>query len=394
MEKIKDFFKRLAANKYFKRLWLPGVVIIIGVLLLITQCQPPPDLDTNASPSATPSSPVAEISPPPETPMDDGSDELDETPTPPPETPTPDPGTGIINPLTGEPWNEDLSDYRPWAVAIDNHSAALPQLGISKADIICEFLVEGGITRIIAIYQDVSYVGTIGGIRSLRTSAMEIAQGYDAIFTHWSGNTYDQVVTHGNPVTRYNTIDASSSNIGYRYTGKTSPHNAVASGERLANGLPSTYRTEHDGFEQSFVFTQDGTPDGGLNAERINVIFYTGSKYTEFTYNENDKLYYVRQYSRDMTDGNDSTKPGFTNVLIVQTPLRPGYNAPGHTYVTTTGTGTGYFACGGKYVEITWSREDLDSPYSYYLTDGTPLELGVGKTYICIIDDDETPSFS
>ena len=44
----------------------------------------------------------------------------------------------------------------------------------------------------------------------------------------------------------------------------------------------------------------------------------------------------------------------------------------------------GYFVCGGKCVEITWERETNTDPFRYYLKDGTPLELGVGSTYVGI----------
>ena len=45
-------------------------------------------------------------------------------------------------------------------------------------------------------------------------------------------------------------------------------------------------------------------------------------------------------------------------------------------------SGEGYFACDGQIVKIKWVREDLYGPFSYTLEDGTPLTLGVGKTYV------------
>ena len=54
------------------------------------------------------------------------------------------------------------------------------------------------------------------------------------------------------------------------------------------------------------------------------------------------------------------------------------------------GSGTGYFCNGGKYVEIKWERADRNDNFHYTLTDGTPLALGVGKTFISIAPLDST----
>mgnify|MGYP001056048412 CR=1 FL=1 len=79
------------------------------------------------------------------------SEIVSELPTPDPE-PTPTP---IVNPLTGEPTDdESLSSRRPVAIMLNNLKAAMPQQGNSQADIIYEVLAEGGITRMVGVYQD------------------------------------------------------------------------------------------------------------------------------------------------------------------------------------------------------------------------------------------------
>ena len=52
-----------------------------------------------------------------------------------------------------------------------------------------------------------------------------------------------------------------------------------------------------------------------------------------------------------------------------------------------TGTGTGYFACGGKFIDINWSKPTADSPFQFTTSDGKELVLGVGNSYINIVDD-------
>ena len=53
-------------------------------------------------------------------------------------------------------------------------------------------------------------------------------------------------------------------------------------------------------------------------------------------------------------------------------------------YVDVVGSGSGWFVHNGQMVEILWSRDSATSNFVYTYTDGTPLTLGVGKTYIAV----------
>ena len=54
------------------------------------------------------------------------------------------------------------------------------------------------------------------------------------------------------------------------------------------------------------------------------------------------------------------------------------------SYYVMEGEGDGYLAMGGEIVKIKWSRESLESPFVYTLEDGTPVTLGVGRTYVAV----------
>ena len=113
-----------------------------------------------------------------------------ETP-PPAEEPEPRPEPYVpsgINPLTGEPMESKYENNRPVAVMLNNLKAAQPQLGISQADIIYEVPAEGGITRMLGVYQSLEGVGNLGSIRSARSYYLELALGLDALFVHAGGS--------------------------------------------------------------------------------------------------------------------------------------------------------------------------------------------------------------
>ena len=118
-----------------------------------------------------------------------GAPEPEPTPTPTPTPvatptpePTPTPYNGPVSPLSGLPMGEEWVNRRPVAVMLNNLKEALPQLGQSMADIIYEVPAEGGITRMLGVYQSLDGVGTIGSIRSARPYYLELALGHDAIF--------------------------------------------------------------------------------------------------------------------------------------------------------------------------------------------------------------------
>ena len=89
--------------------------------------------------------------------------------------------TSHINKLTGK---ENLSDAavgkRPVAIMINNLKGSLPQYGIYGADIMFEMPVEGGITRMMALYGDYTKVPNVCSVRSCRYYFPVFAHGFDA----------------------------------------------------------------------------------------------------------------------------------------------------------------------------------------------------------------------
>ena len=61
------------------------------------------------------------------------------------------------------------------------------------------------------------------------------------------------------------------------------------------------------------------------------------------------------------------------------------------SYYELIGSGEGYFAVDGKIVKIKWSREDVKEPFAFTYEDGTPITLGVGKSYIAVSSTKSAP---
>ena len=326
--------------------------------------------------------------------VQESDSELEPVPEPEPED------TGFYNPLTGMATWEDISNNRPIAVMINNVRAGLPQQGTSRADIIYETLVEGGLTRTVAIFQDVSRAGVLGGVRSARLVYVDIAQAHDAILMHAGGSPEAILVINRRDLDTINEIGGPRGrNIFFRDSTRRarlgSEHSLMTSGERITNELADLgFRLEHEAdYQHSFEFVQDGTPADGNVANNVTVVF-SGAKSTIFVYNAEQNRYYLEQFGRPHLDANDDTQISVTNVIVIRTSISniPGDDA-GRQRIVTEGSGTGYFINGGKYIEINWSRTNVSDPFSFTLSDGSPLLLGVGRTYVCIIPTNAAVNF-
>ena len=330
---------------------------------------------------------------PSETPTPSPSPSPSPTPTP---TPTPSPSPtptpeekGPVHPLTGLPTEKDLTNARPLAFMMNNVSSAQPQLGISKADLIFEVLVEGGLTRSLGVFQDVSGVGTIGSIRSSRPYYVDLVCGLDAIYIHAGGSTDAYTTLYERGVDRLDGVNGSRQEIFYRDSDRLYSlgyeHSLVTSSELIEEYFPSyEFRMEHrDGFDMDMHFAEDGTPAGGESAKSLKVRF-SASKSTSFEYKAADSLYYASQYGSAYRDGYSGDQVAVTNIVILHADTYA-YDDYGRLAIDLTGSGEGRFCCGGKTVPITWSKDSYNEWFRFHLEDGRPLTLGCGKTYFCII---------
>lgn len=315
--------------------------------------------------------------------------------------PAPEQEFPFTNPLTGEGCETDISKNRPIAIMLNNLKKALPQMGVSQADIIYEIPAEGGITRMLAVFQDIDGVGNIGTVRSARDYYVSMAYGMDAVFLHAGGSPQAYTAIKNWGVTALDCVNGPYEGTLYwrdadRRKSAGLEHSVVTSSEKIQELFP-TYtrlRLEHEeGYTYPMSFTENAAPEGGSQADTITVRF-SNYKTGVFQYDGDSGLYYVEEYGEPYVDGNTGEQVGVKNVLIVQTDISliSGDEA-GRLSVRTTGTGTGMFACGGKIQQITWSKEANNKPMTFRTADGKELEFGIGASYINIIGSSATYSF-
>lgn len=303
--------------------------------------------------------------------------------------------TGPMNSLTGLPIDEEWVDARPIAIMLNNLKEAQPQQGNSQADIIYETVTEGGITRMLGVYQTVDGVDIIGSVRSSRPCFLEFALGHDAVYIHAGGSdeAYSKISSWGvdnldGVRGKYSHTDAGlfwrDQN---RIAGKhySSEHALITSGEAVQKAVnESISRTKHEAdYTYVMEFVEDGTPVSGETAMTITVPF---SKYKTglFRYDASAGVYLAEQYGSAYIDGNSGAQIAVENVLILQATVQNSGDSYGHTIIDLS-KGDGWFACGGKIIPISWEKGGQNEQFRYYTESGETLALGQGKSYVSII---------
>ena len=303
----------------------------------------------------------------------------------------------VANPLTGEPMvNPERVNYRPVASMVNNIHLAMPQHGVADADIIFEYNVEGGITRMVAFFQDVSTVGTIGSTRSARPYFVETVLGMDAIYVHASGSTEALQMIRK---LKMDDIDERDRACFWRDKERRKTmaweHTLMTSGEKLTTYFTErNWRMKHkEDFVYPFTYVEDGTPYSDTVAEHVTVRF-SSYKTGTFDYDPETGLYMIGQYKKPYIDGNTGEQVGTTNLFILRTSVVNSGDYKGHMNIDVRGSGKGTYICGGKATDIIWHKETINDPFTYTLADGTPFSLGVGKSYVCVVSNNATVTIS
>ena len=303
---------------------------------------------------------------------------------------TTEPPVIFRNPLTGEAgYDESLLGNRPVMVVVENHPQARPQWGLTSSDIVFEMVAEGGITRMILMYADASRLpDKIGPVRSARHYFLDLAEGYDAIFTHFGQSPYakKQLANHGiNNVNGY--VDGKyfardkSRNV-------DSEHTAYTTKDKVITAIADkNYRTTlNDGYENAFLFNEDGNKvlaDGSCVSATVS--FSSGFTYT-LNYDKQENLYYSSLNGNPFVSS-DGTQQSFTNVVILYTSISAISGDAKNRVDFDLSSGHGTYISNGSYEAIEWEKGDSTDMLKLYDTNGEELKLNVGKTYIAICDD-------
>lgn len=289
--------------------------------------------------------------------------------------------------LTGKWINEIYANSRPYAIMTENTKVNMPQYGLNSAGVIYECPVEGGITRLMAIYDDTSNLTQIGNVRSCRPYYAYIASEYKAVYVHYGQSVQGEEVLNSGIVDDLNGLGGEESVTFFRTDEHPKPHNAYTSNEGLIAGtaykdidlsLPSDYSGH-------FKFAEDDSLNelsSGSDCKYVSLYFFNNSPY--FVYDEDSHTYLRYQFGDKQIDKVDGNQVAVTNIIL-QNVDSSIYEGTQYLNIPLVGSGTGKCISNGKIIDITWSKESDTGVTHYYDTDGNEIVLNQGQTWISLI---------
>lgn len=306
--------------------------------------------------------------------------------------------------LTGREVSFSRQRRRPVAIVINNIRQAQPTYGTGAADIIYEFLIEGGQARLMMLLTDYERVPVFGSIRSARNYFIDIVQGHDAIFVHAGGTTgpgMAYAVMNYRNIDRIDGVNRVERRDGFRMSFHESffrdaerrrtmafEHTLMTSGEGIASGIRRAgYRARHNSeFQGSFRFHREfqQLPGGVDNIANYVAVPFSGNTVPEFIFNPADGLYYRRQFGAAHIDAATGEQLRFENVIVMFAEYTDLRTPQGYLSCQLTGTGFGFYITGGRFVTITWRKDTHDSQLYFFNLDGSYLYLNPGRTFICV----------
>jgi len=286
--------------------------------------------------------------------------------------------------LTGEAIEAGSLSRPALAGKIDNHPSARPQVGLDEADIVFEELVEGGLTRYIAIWHS-SLPAEIGPVRSVRPMDPEIVSPFGGIFAYSGGQVRFIQMMQEAPV--YNAIHGQpdTEETFYRTSAKVAPHNVLVKAPELVDqhlNLPAPERqfAYAPSVEESSAVVA-GSPVTSMNPR------FSGFSSPSWEWDGTQGTF-LRFQTNGAADSASSGNQIFaTNVVVLQVGIDVVEDIPTTRLVNQ---GTGWVATGGSILEINWFKATPESPIILTTDDGEEVRLGVGNTWIELIPNDSS----
>ncbi|MBQ0026937.1 MAG: DUF3048 domain-containing protein [Lachnospiraceae bacterium] len=289
--------------------------------------------------------------------------------------------------LTGLPVKEEIGTLRPVGFQIDNEKYALPQCGISQAEVVYEVPIEAYEVRLTAIFQDMTDIEKIGPLRSARSYHPGILAEFDGIFFHNGRSSMAEKYLDDEKCDDIEAVDRDY-NAKFTVSGWTSGHNDFTNPENVENRIElRKFRRElSDSFTYKFKFAPANNTleqiEDSFTADTVETNYKQNKSY--FVYNADDGLYYRFAYGQKCIDGNNNKQVAVKNIIFQYCSYNLEWDKDTKN-IHTVGSDNGIFITNGKAVHITWEKEDYWENTHYYYEDGTEIELNPGQTWVCIV---------
>lgn len=282
------------------------------------------------------------------------------------------PARPLMSPFTGEPVR---SLRRVLAVKIGNTAPERPPTGLSSADIVYTIPVEGGLSRILAVFSS-HYPSVVGPVRSAREDDLALLRQFGRPALAYSGATPALLpVIHRSAIV--DLYDGIASGY-FRSSSRFAPYNLYAHTQQLLA------QARHASLARDIGFRFGPPPPGG-RAARARSVSYPAASF-RFTWSAAERRWLVWMdgaHARTTEDGELGAATVVIQYTIVRTSrfLEYGHRPP---YAETIGSGRAVVLRDGKAFQARWSRPNADGGTAFTAASGQPMPFAPGPVWIIL----------
>jgi hypothetical protein len=270
------------------------------------------------------------------------------------------------------------------AVKIENSVDARPQTGLNAADMVWEEVVEGGITRFVAVYHS-TLPAQVGPIRSVRPMDPAIAAPLHGLFAFSGGQRpfVDAVAGAGLQVLSH---DAGAGGF-FRLRTRYAPHNVYGDPAAfLAQADPAHLAAPGPQFAIAGPAQQPTAVTAGAPANAVNLKL-SGVSYPTWSWDPAGQ--WLRAERGTPAVEADGTRLRAANVVVLRVDVvNTRFTDPAGNSVPETvmvGTGQALVATGGRVLNVTWTKNSPGEPVALTGPDGLPVLLAPGNTWVELV---------
>lgn len=293
----------------------------------------------------------------------------------------------IIPPKALKVVNEN-SDERPLAIMVDNNIGEGKHAGLQNSFVNYEIIVEGGLTRIMAIYKDEDNT-LVGPIRSARHYFLDYALEYDAVYTHfgWSPKAEEDIEN----LNAQNINGMIDDKVFARDKNISAPHNVFTSTQKLRE-----YFAEKDyaSTTKSWNVLNYSVAEINLNEiteakEKILLankvtMNYSRSQNREYIYDETSKRYLRFMNGKAHFDKETDNQLNYKNIIIMKVENNQ-IDSEDRQDLKTVGNGQGYYVTNGYALPISWEKSTRIAKTKYRYLNGAEIKVNDGNTFIQVV---------
>jgi hypothetical protein len=278
------------------------------------------------------------------------------------------------HPFTGQP----IESRKPvLAVKIENTKAGKPQMGLRSADIVYVEQVEGGLTRIMAIFST-HPPAKVGPVRSARISDLHILPQFGKPALAYSG-VQSKMIPFVQKASLFDVSDSAAPGAYFRQPGRVAPYNLFARTKKLLRSAPDASKAKDIGFAFG------DAPDGGV-AKKSYTVKYPAARFT-FRWSAKEERWLVWQDGvKDMAA--EGGQQGAPTVVVqwVKTTRSQFHDFTGSytPLIGSVGKGKAVVLRDGKAYQARWSRPSEEEGTTYPTPSGEPMTFSRGQVWVVL----------